>query len=162
MRPTLNLETWTLILPVRRDEVDVHEKIQMDGKEFIVKPEFHITMIGFPLGWTIKEAIDQDETVEKDLLALVAQPDFGIEVTGQKRYHIAKDKGEFGLAESIVEFVDATGVDQFLKTLGEIIDVKIEVPPAHLTTHTWGDSMGIGLPTQEEFESCLVKSLPPR
>ena len=152
-----NPETRTYLLPITPDQLQVEPTVMIDDKEFTAKAEFHVTVVGFPLGRKIKKAIEEDPEVEDRLNDLVAR--YPLQVTlGFKKYLIAKEKPN-GYAESIIELVDVHGIDQFIGELSEIIGEEIDVPPMHVTTHTYLDPMGIGLKSQQEFDECRQREL---
>jgi len=153
----LDESSYFMSIPVSYDKVGLsEEKLYFRNKNFSLKNELHITIIGSNLMSLIKEKLKTNR-YQKDLfLRAIAETDWSYELL-DKFYHLVKEaddiseKGKVS-GESIIQMVHVPELEKFYGKLEAIIGEKILQRPTHVTIYTYGNQRGIGVNIQSELE----------
>lgn len=169
-------EKFTLLLHIDEEAINFGDVSEIAAQNrFEKKDEFHITVIGFKNGMTIREALDKLPKSEKQMAlqqvrSLIARIDWSFTLLPQK-YHLTKDytfrTGAVATTEhreSYIQMVSMPDMMIFYNELNGILGMHLEPPPPHLTLYTRGDNperakAGIGINSQEEFLKLNPKPL---
>lgn len=129
--------------------LDIKSGIEKGGiEDFDPKEEYHLTVIGFPIGKKIKEA---SQEVQDKVKELIDNTNFTISLKPEK-YKIKKTY-KTGERESIIQLASVPEINNFYKKLSEILGEELPEPFPHITLATKGDKMGIGVTSKADFET---------
>lgn len=135
-------------------------QIEFQGKTFIVKPEFHVTMVGFAakLDKRYKEAAKaRGETVSNSQAAEKVKEALNGAAEGMTfRVQLGEElrRATKGEAETIIKMCDVDGIEEYLHKVESALDLEsgsIEHPPTHTTVYTLENGQGIGIANQQQF-----------
>jgi len=156
-------EKFTLLLHIDDAAVNFDNISDIAAQNgFDKKNKFHITVIGFKNGAAIQRVLDELPRDEKQKIlqhirSLVARADWGFTFLPE-RYHIAKNYSFRSGAtmatehrESYIQLVSMPDMITFYDALNSALGIRLEPPPPHVTLYTKGNTMGIGINSQEEF-----------
>jgi len=155
---------------------EMAEKIEIDGRDFTKKPEFHVTIIGSGKAKEFKKAIQANPDLEAEINTIIKSLDWQY-VLKPEKFHLTQDKEivrqlskqekkdrhakgleevdslkEIVHRESVIQLVEMPAFQSFYDRLREKgLDLG-EVPPIHITLYTHGDASGIALNSKEDFE----------
>lgn len=154
-------EVGRVLLPLSPGDFGMYSPVvEIAGRTFSPKAEYHITLIGSDLAASIA-ALPEGRGRLIELLA---------EVSGWRpwRYrlldeyvHVRKVEGEL-TNESIVVMAEVEQAAEFHDALEQLAASPLPRPPLHVTLYTCGDERGIGLPTLESLKQRTVSRLPQR
>jgi hypothetical protein len=117
-----------LLLPVER--LPIAPGIQFDGREWLAKREFHVTLL------------NEERAKELGRRALSrAKSGLDLRVRLRDEYMRAVK----GRAQSILRMCDVDAAAELYSRLG------IDPPPLHVTLYTFGDGRGIGIASHAEL-----------
>jgi hypothetical protein len=169
-----DLEKCTLLLNVEEKDLHIPDYVQTyaQDKSLQIKKEFHITILGFGAGQKIQRKLSEmsfseRETVSDEIEALSKQSDWGFNPKNEY-YHIKKDYTPKDKPkehrESIIGMVEIPHLGEFINKLSRILNLHLEVPPAHLTLFSTSDIKenilaGIGVGSEEELRKAHPKEI---
>jgi hypothetical protein len=174
-----NEETITLLLDIGRDQVDLESLRETAIKnQMAPKNEFHITIIGNKNGEIIKEAIqdlpdDKKSDVAAMIKALAEEMDWHFSLIDE-HLHLAKDYTKTNPEnpeekinthrESYIQLAAVPELEIFYQKLNNLLNLNMEVPPAHVTLYTGGSDIedskkGIGINTEAELKMFSVGTI---
>ena len=134
--------------------------INVLGKSFIAKDEFHVTLIGTQAGLIILDKIKYNKAINKLLEKTFESIDWSFKQAGSVNI-LSRKKGR-ALQKSIIMLLEMPGVAEFyrqLRTAG-LFGPETPVPPAHVTLFTYNCPLGIGVSGDEVLKQLTVKTLP--
>lgn len=134
--------------------------INVLGKSFIAKDEFHVTLIGTQAGLIILDKIKYNKAINKLLEKTFESIDWSFKQTGSVNI-LSRKKGRT-VQKSIIMLLEMPGVAEFyrqLRTSG-LFGPETPVPPAHVTLFTHNCPLGIGVSGDEVLKQLTVKTLP--
>jgi hypothetical protein len=143
-------------------------ELVLDGLTFKVKSEFHVTLLGSAVGGEIRRRSESDSSLRTRIESLIAERSW--EIIPQSEFlRIRKDKrvvtpsgSESVLhAEAIIQRVEVPAALSFYQKCEELLGIKIDVPPLHISLYTHGDDSGIGLPSESALAACLPEIITP-
>lgn len=161
-------QSYVLLLPVIRKNIKLlSEKAKLvRGQAFSPKSELHITIIGKDLGQRIKEKISSSAEKKDLFLQYISETDWSYEIVDDL-YLFAKEK-EFSAnerekksihTETIVQMAKVPSLENFYQKIEAITGITIPPRPVHITLFTHGDSEGIGVNNQVEFNEVYKAKL---
>jgi len=131
-----------------------------DLTSFDPKAEYHLTVMGFPIGKLIKKAAPEVEQQVKDL---ISNTNFNVSIKSPlEAYKIKKTYPTQGEVESVIVLAEVPELKAFYEKLSEILGVQLEEPFPHITVYTKGSSFGIGVTSQKDFETLSPQKLTTR
>lgn len=136
--------------------------IDLDGREFLPKPELHLTVIGRTLGRQVHESLGErfrDSAVRAAFEAhkwRITRTGECVRLAKQVRSNASGELHEVG---SIVELVKLPAMSNFYKDLGDLLGRKLPVPPPHVTLYTYDSDDGIGVPTRAKLRAWTRRSV---
>lgn len=134
--------------------------IEFGGKTYVLKPETHVTMVGFGAKLDKKckeaaaargEAISNSVAAERVKAALQKSAEgltFTIRLSPETR------KAKKGEAETIIKMCEVDGLVEYLQRVTVELglpDGAIELPPTHATVYTLENGQGVGISTQQQL-----------
>lgn len=137
-------------------------KIEFGGKTMVLKPEFHVTLVGFAakLDKRFKDAaaargekVSNSLAAERVAAALKTAAEglqFKVQMGTETRHAV---KGE---AETIIRMCDVEGMSEYFSRVAAALGLpegSIEAPPTHVTVYTLENGQGIGIPNQEQLQA---------
>lgn len=127
------------------------ESIVVEGDRFVIKPEFHISLV-----WVgrLMELID-DEDKNKVKTEMISEFDKFSEEYSLKDFEIISELRlvKQGEQKSIIVRARVPNLDVFFTRLSQKYGVEFPVQPAHITLYTLPtDKIGIGILSQEELQ----------
>lgn len=137
-------------------------RIEFGGKVMVLKPEWHVTMIGFAtrLDKRYKEAaaargesVSNSQAAERVAVAVKAAAEglqFKVALGKETRRAV---KGE---AETIIRMCDVEGISEYLSQVASELGLpadSIEPSPTHITVYTLENGKGIGIANQEQLQA---------
>jgi len=133
--------------------------IEVSGKLFTVKDEFHVTLIGTQLGLILLDKIKQDAAVETLLKKTFESIDWTYGQSGP--VHMLSRKKGRNVQKSIIILIDMPGVTEFYQRVNilGLIDAETPVQPAHITLYTYNCPLGIGVPSDAALKELTTKTL---
>ena len=134
--------------------------INVLGKSFIVKDEFHVTLIGTQAGLILLDKIKYNKAINKLLEKTFESIDWSFKQTDSVNI-LSRKKGRT-VQKSIIMLLEMPGVTEFYRQLitTGLIGPEIPVPPAHVTLFTHNCVLGIGVPSDKVLKQLTVKTLP--
>ena len=147
------------------------DEIEALGTKWKLKPEFHVTMVGFAskLDKKYKEAeaaagrkvsnADAAVAVEAALKKAGDGMQFRVRFTPETR-RVVK---EAGVTETVIKMCDVEGIEEYLGRVETELGLpvgSIERPPTHTTVYTLENGQGIGIPNATRLEE-MSKILSP-
>lgn len=135
-------------------------QIEFQGKKFVLKPEFHVTLVGFAAkldkkakeaAMTRGEAMSNTQAGEQVKQALVKAAEgrtFKVSFLPETR---RAKKGEF---ETIIKMCQVEGLSEYLHAVEAELGLaqgSIELPPTHTTVYTLENGQGIGVSNQAQL-----------
>lgn len=130
---------------------DLPKSLEFGGNKFVVKPEFHITLLNFE---RIAKLIDSAnvEKLKPDILS-----EFYEFVNKQPltQYTLSKELRlvRAGENKTIVVLAKLKGIDKLFDTLSKKYGVALPVQPTHITLYTLPtDTFGIPINSYEELK----------
>ena len=149
----------TLLLNIEKSDIPDLDFLQ-DLESFDPKAEYHLTVMGFPIGKIIKKA---DPEVEQKVKDLISRTKFTVSIKSPlEAYKIKKTYPTQGDVESVILLAEVPELSGFYKELSKILDVTLEEPFPHVTVFTKGSSFGIGVTSQKDFETLSPEKLTTR
>lgn len=138
----------------------LQSRINFGGKTFLLKPETHVTLVGFAAkldkrykmaeaarGEDISNSVAA-ERVKASLQKAAESMTFQIRLSPETR-RAKKDE-----AEAIIKMCEVNGLVEYLRRvtteLGFAED-SIELPPTHITVYTLENGLAIGIATQQQL-----------
>ncbi len=163
IKANFSQDKGTLLISIDRSDFNIPESVAKFAKSsgFSIKSEFHITIIGFKYGESVKKAI-QKSGKQSELDSLIANTSWSF-IEEPVVFHIQKDyvfKKGSEHREAIIEMIYMKEAEEFYKKLNEILEIKIEEPPLHISLYTKGNPMGIGVNSFDELGDLKPKQLP--
>ena len=133
--------------------------IEVSGKLFTVKDEFHVTLIGTQLGLILLDKIKQDAAVEILLKKTFESIDWTYGQSGP--VHMLSRKKGRNVQKSIIILIDMPGVTEFYQRVNilGLIDSDTPAQPAHRTLYTYNCPPGIGVPSDVALKELTTKTL---
>ena len=126
-------------------------------ESFDPKAEYHLTVMGFPIGKLIKKAAPE---VEQQIKDLISNTEFNVSIKSPlEAYKIKKTYPTQGEVESVIILAEVPELKGFYEKLSEILGVQLEEPFPHITVYTKGSSFGIGVTSQKDFETLSPQKL---
>lgn len=137
-------------------------KIEFGGKIMVLKPEFHVSMIGFAakLDKRYKDAaaargekVSNSQAAERVVEALKTAAEglqFKVQMGTETRRAVKGD------AETIIRMCDVEGMSEYFSRVTAALglpDGSIEPPPTHVTVYTLENGQGIGMANQEQLQA---------
>lgn len=116
---------------------------------FDLKPELHVTILGFRQGRLLVELIQQDTSFARQIMELADKVKWSVYPSGL-RYILQKEKDNI-LKQSIVEIVHLKGGADFITGLNTLTGASFYEQVPHVTLATKGDPGGIGIYSQEDL-----------
>jgi len=172
----------TILLPVKKDEISDNIQNYIDDNDFDIKDEEHITVIGFGLKRIIEENLsDKSDNVRKELNRLikkVTEKEGHIAYTRLPEYYMIsktypaaewtdkegkKQSKPSETRQSIIQKVNSPDILSIIETINKELDIKLDIPFPHISIATKGNSMGIGINSEKEFDKLkpqLIKTDP--
>lgn len=135
-------------------------QIEFQGKKFILKPESHVTLVGFAAkldkkakeaAMTRGEAMSNTQAGERVKQALVKAAEgrtFKVTFLPEAR---RANKGE---SETIIKMCQVEGLSEYLQAVEAELGLtqgSIELPPTHTTVYTLENGQGIGISNQAQL-----------
>jgi len=157
-RPTID-EVGRILLPLPPGDFGAYSPVvEIAGRTFSAKAEYHITLVGSDLAATIA-ALPAGRSRLLGLLAEVGGwPPWRYRLLDEY-VHVRKVEGEL-TNESIVVMAEVDQAAEFYDALDRLAAAPLPRPPLHVTLYTCGDARGIGLPTLEILKQRAVSRLP--
>jgi len=134
--------------------------INVLGKSFIAKDEFHVTLIGTQAGLILLDKIKYNNAINKILESTFESIDWSFKQTGSLNI-LSRKKGRT-VQKSIIMLLEMPGVAEFYRqlTTSGLFGPETPVPPAHVTLFTHNCPLGIGVPGDKVLKQLTVKTLP--
>jgi hypothetical protein len=129
----------------------VPPKLKIEGNEFVVKPEFHITLLA---AGKLAEIIDSNN-VERLKLELIEEFYTFVDKFPLTRYELLDELRlvKVGDTKTIVVMAKLEGIDTLFDDLSKKHGVKLPVQPTHVTLYTLPtDTFGIRINSYEELQ----------
>lgn len=131
---------------------DIPDSLEFEGTKFIVKSEFHITLLA---AQHIAEIIDKNNVEELQLKIIDEFYKFSKEFP-LTEYELLDDMRlvTVGDSKTIVVTVNLKGIEEFFKRLEGRYRKALPVQPTHITLYTLPtDTFGIPIFSYEELQS---------
>lgn len=153
--PTKNSEAGSLLLDVPLGLVHIPKWLSALSlaQGYKAKDEYHVTAIGLELAGLI-----QDHGKAARVKSLIDSFTWTIEISNQY-IELAKDDVSGVHRQSIIGMVDVSELTQFYGQLVNILDITIDLPPAHVTLYTKNYDRGIGLYNENDLLRFKVRDL---
>lgn len=144
----------------------LQQRIEFGEKTFVLKPEFHVTMVGFGARLDKRckeaaaargEAISNSIAAERVKAALQKAAEgmtFSIRLSPETR------RAQKGEAETIIKMCEVEGLADYLRRVeGELglSPDSIELPPTHTTVYTLENNQGVGIANQQQLSELTIK-----
>ena len=137
---------------------DLPQEIRFDEKEFVLKDEFHITVLGRSHG--ISEALEKGAVLKGTPFwkAIENLREEKIEVGSCVEFrHVVKTytKEPAHTRESIIVMCHVPALDAFYKKVQKHLGIQISTVPQHVTLYTTDtpeSRRGIGIPNHDDLE----------
>lgn len=152
--PRFEPEHGTLLIDVEDVSSVVSESTRAfaESHGYALKPEIHLTVIGFKQGGALKRVLKQDPGLEQKVCDLIERTGWSFSKTGEF-YHVERQsEGEDAPRESIIEMVECPSVAGFITALNDLTGLQLEEQPPHITLATRGNPKGIGINTQNDLD----------
>lgn len=160
-------ERFTALLSIQPAAV-VFDYLQAYADELgvVIKPEFHLTVIGFVVGRQLKAIVDKlpsadHSTVIDFFVSQLGEYSWGYEFKEEfykieKSYQFRNQPRE--TRTSIIQTVEMPDLAEFYDMLSDTFEMPIEVPFTHVTlytnsSNTANQNMGIGINSEAEFKA---------
>lgn len=166
---TYNKDKITLLLSVTVPG-EIILDAEKDAKEhhLVIKPDFHITLIGYATGQKIQEILLDKTEQEKEVIIEKIQSIANVFTWPytflSEYFYITKtyDSGE--VRQSIISLVDLPDLEKFYKNLEGLIGRSFDIPFPHITLYTQSTEIknthaGIGIYSEREFQKLLPKKI---
>jgi hypothetical protein len=169
-----DLETGVTILPITNDRLSMlPPNREFQGKIFMLKSEFHITIVGSRLGQKLLTKLGKLE-YRSQLSSIVDSSDWSWELMPEF-YHLAKQKvapvadisaetpgnlPETIQAESIIQMAVVAGIDALYRQFSLWLNKSLVPPPTHVTLYVYGDLRGIGIADRSDLIRYTVDRYP--
>ncbi len=138
-------------------------------KGFMLKDEFHLTLIGKKRGESLEQIRTSDYSIHRKVMQMIKDMNWKVELTDQF-YRVKKSDLDRVKLESLIQMVKVPTLETLYQLLKKMIPLSIretfnldenffETPPAHITFATKGNREGIGIHTTAELESLKPKKL---
>ncbi|MCA9308864.1 hypothetical protein KC973_00650 [Candidatus Saccharibacteria bacterium] len=118
---------------------------------YTLKPEVHLTVIGFKQGGALRKMLKQHPELERQVLELTERTDWSFNKTGEFYRVERQSEGEDVPREAIIEIVECSSAVGFITALNDLTGLQLEVQPPHITLATKGNPKGIGINTQDDL-----------
>jgi len=152
-------ETGSILLPLSSGQFEqLAPLIEIEGQQFEIKDEFHITVMSKKSGANLEMTVLHDPVKHAELARAYKSTNWSFHETSELRL-IQREKpnrdGEMIKQQSIIVVLKMPGLDNFYNALKEasLIDASIPVPPPHLTLYTNNCDSGIGIPDWETLQN---------
>jgi hypothetical protein len=146
-------EKQTLIFSVSNHEIRSIITNYATSNGYLSKKEYHVTIVGFPLGQEIKKQIDSGTIFLNDIQVLAQKFDFAFDFL--EEFYIIEKKYKDHTRYSIIQKAYSIELINFYKILNELLGMEIDQPFPHLTLFTKGDKdqkfPGIGINSEQDF-----------
>lgn len=135
-------------------------RIELAGKVMILKPEFHVTMVGFAAKLDKKckeaaaakgESISNAVAAERVKAALQSAADG---MTFKIRFFPEARRAVKAEAETIIKVCEVEGLAQYLSKVETALGLStgsVELPPTHTTVYTLENGQGIGIANAQQL-----------
>lgn len=127
------------------------DKITVNGNELFKKSEFHISIMAIK---SLAPLLDPDnverasELLKQDFLDFASTNDLTSSIlTGEYRL-VTRDE-----RVTVVAMVDLKGVEELFQYLRQKHNIDFPIQPTHITLYTLRPEAGIGILSQEQFET---------
>lgn len=141
----------TLLLPIITAAwPSLPAQLRLDGVDLHRKRELHVTIVGHALGARVRKAVDANPVLRSAIDAAIAALDWRWQ--RDRRWSLLERCDEGRRRHSLVEHLRMPAMAAFHRRLGELLGDELPVPPPHVTLHTAGGAMGIGLPDEATLE----------
>jgi len=130
---------------------DIPDRLDIRGEKFIIKPEFHITLVAVKY---IAEIIDRNNT-EKIQLEIVDEFYKFTEKFPLTEYKLLNDVRFVAIEDNktIIIMVKLKGIESFFETLEKKYHKALPLQPTHITLYTLPtDTFGIPICSYEELK----------
>lgn len=154
-------EVGRILLPLPPGDFGMYSPVvEIAGRTFSAKAEYHITLVGSDLAASIAASLGgRDRLIE--LLADVGGWSPCRYRLLDEYVHVRKVEGEL-TNESIIVMAEVEQAAEFYDALERLTANTLPRPPLHVTLYTFGDERGIGLPILEALKQRTVSRLPHR
>ena len=165
--PKFNQESGTMVIPIERSELaSTGNRVRVKGKVFQVKPETHLTVVGFATGRLIKEAMEADPDFAGKLQTLISTTNWNCEMQ-ESLLHLSQDlllhpTGSDATpvhSESVIQLAEMDGLPLFYAQLEKLLAESLErelalaMPFPHVTLYTHGQHQGIDVPDASHLQT---------
>jgi hypothetical protein len=126
------------------------------SRRFEPKDELHITILSQQAAEQVNAHFKKNRRDGQAVEELIQKTDWSFKKQ-ERLYHIREDDE----TETIVQMVEVVGLEDFLTSLGNILEAQLDPPPTHLTLYMRGTDIGIGLPTNKSLTDKLQTEVKP-
>lgn len=154
-------EVGRILLPLPPGDFGTYSPVvEIAGRTFDPKAEYHITVVGSDLAASIAALPEGRGRILEFLAEVSGWPPWRYRVLDEY-VHVRKVEGEL-TSESIIVMAEVEQAAEFYDALERLAATPLPRPPLHVTLYTFGDERGIGLPTLEALKQRTVSRLPHR
>ena len=164
---TFNPDQWTVLytipkLATLRATSDTAQSAA--NYDMVIKPEFHITLVGFALGRTIQSVLEnasKDEIEKIESLFIQVLQDIDWSYTINSEYYLISKRYKFRNKQpeqrtSIIATVTMPALHDFFTYLAKTFAITIDEPYPHVTLYSTSTNpnqrtMGIGITDKQSF-----------
>jgi hypothetical protein len=154
-------EVGRILLPLPPGDFRTYSPVvEIAGRTFDPKAEYHITLVGSDLAASIAASPGGSGRLIELLAEVSAWPPWRYRLLDEY-VHVRKVEGEL-TNESVIVMAEVEQAAEFYDALERLALAPLPRPPLHVTLYTYGDERGIGLPTLEALKQRTVSRLPHR
>lgn len=134
-------------------------RLLVDGRSFVRKGEFHLTVVGSALGGRLLAWIDAGLLDERALAALFETGRWVLRPLAQGCLLSRPAAG--GRQSSVVQLVDVPALAAFYRQLRRLLPAAavVPTPPAHVTLYTRNVPLGIGVSSEQALRRLTRRKL---
>lgn len=168
-----NDEKMTLLLKVSEFTPESTIAQHAENNGFVIKREFHATIISFQNGKKIRGAIESGNCTYQEIVNLAESFSWTYEYI--RKWYVLQRKIPLFLLRgqvqtpahtrrSVIQVINLPNLIPFFEELSSLTGIEFEIPFPHVTLYTWTDyepesGSGIALNSTEDFERYLIDTI---
>lgn len=155
-------EKHTLLLKINTQELgQIPNHVESERSKFEIRPETHVTILGFPAGEIVKQKIDEGVFTQVEFDTWISSFS-GLEIIPKDEFMELQEKelkdGNLVTKRSIIQMVEVPDLEVKLSDLKKLLkikdDEKFPYSPPHITLYTpEGQPRGIGITDVSELQN---------